>query len=154
MLHLPSNYDHASIWHRPYRLICCDPYFKCVHPAPVSVLVTCAAVSNSCHSPTPLHVLCSAALQSPEDMVVERVDLSSHILVLGIPASQESLIALLAAVRSKQLQAWRPVVIVDSDTPCKGGSWEAVAQFSDVYFVQVRDRCTDTYMYCLFGCCS
>jgi hypothetical protein len=54
-----------------------------------------------------------------------------------VPASQESLITLLATVRSKQLQACRPVVIIDKIAPCKGGSWEAVAQFSDVHFVQV-----------------
>jgi hypothetical protein len=77
-------------------------------------------------------------LQSPEDLVVQQVDMSGHILVLGVPASQESLITLLAAVRSKLLQACRPVVIIDKTTPCKGGSWEAVAQFSDVHFVQVR----------------
>lgn len=69
--------------------------------------------------------------------MVEQFDLSGHILVLGVPASQENLITLLAAVRSKQLQACRPVVIVDQTPPCKGGSWEAVAQFSDVNFVQV-----------------
>lgn len=80
-------------------------------------------------------------LQSPEELVVPRVDLSGHILVLGVPASQESLITLLAAGRSKQLQAWRPMVILDRTPPCQdsgfSGSWEAVAQFADVYFIQV-----------------
>ena len=70
--------------------------------------------------------------------MVDCIDLSGHILILGVPASQESLITLLAALRSKQLQAWRPVVIIDSQQPQLGGAWEAVAQFSDVYFIQVR----------------
>lgn len=68
----------------------------------------------------------------------ESVDLSAHILLLGSPNSQESLISLLAALRSKQLQSYRPIVIIDSERPCCGGTWETVAKFRDVYFIEVR----------------
>lgn len=63
--------------------------------------------------------------------------LSGHVLVLGVPASQDGLLSLLAVLRSKRLLQWRLVVIVDANQP-GGGSWEAVAQFSDVYFINVR----------------
>lgn len=71
-------------------------------------------------------------------MNVDLSHLSGHILILGVPASQDGLLSLLAALRSKRLLQWRPVVIIDSAEPRGGGSWEAVAQFSDVYFIQVR----------------
>jgi hypothetical protein len=71
-------------------------------------------------------------------MDVDLSHLSGHILILGVPASQDGLLSLLAALRSQRLLQWRPVVIIDSAAPRGGGSWEAVAQFSDVYFIQVR----------------
>jgi hypothetical protein len=70
--------------------------------------------------------------------VVECLELSGHILIVGSPNSQESLVSLLAALRSKQLQSYRPIVIIDSERPCCGGTWETVAKFSDVYFIEVR----------------
>lgn len=77
------------------------------------------------------------ALQSAADILVEEVDVSAHTLVLGLPASADGLLTLLAALRSKRLLHWRPVVIVDSKPPGGGGTWEAVAQFRDVYFIEV-----------------
>jgi hypothetical protein len=75
--------------------------------------------------------------QSSQDLLVDRIHLRGHILILGLPQGQEGLIALLAALRSRQLQAWRPVVIVDQQGPGQGSSWEVVAQFRDVYCIKV-----------------
>jgi hypothetical protein len=72
-------------------------------------------------------------------MTTDLSQLSDHILVLGVPASQDGLLSLLAVLRSKCLLQWRPIVIVDANTP-GGGSWEAVAQFSDVHFINVSQR--------------
>lgn len=89
-------------------------------------------------------LLCCTQLQSFVEGIDEKrrdVDLSTlsgHILLLGVPASTDGLLVLLAVLRSKRLLQWRPVVIIDSNAPSGGGSWEAVAQFKDVYFVQVR----------------
>jgi len=80
----------------------------------------------------------ASALQSPLDMVVDSVDLDGHILVMGLPSSQDSLLSLLASLRSKRLLDWRPVVIVHNTLPTRSGTWQAVAQFSDVYFIEVR----------------
>lgn len=69
--------------------------------------------------------------------MVDCVDLSGHILVLGLPASHESIITLLTALRSKQLLHIQPVVIVSKQLPCGGGSWDVVAQFESVSFIEV-----------------
>jgi hypothetical protein len=81
------------------------------------------------------------------DMSVDLSELSGHILVLGLPASQDGLLSLLAVLRSKRLLQWRPVVIIDNSEPSGGGSWEAVAQFCDVYFIKVWYSCPG---YCFF----
>jgi hypothetical protein len=65
------------------------------------------------------------------------VHVSGHILLMGLPGSMDDLLALMAPLRSKRLVTWRPVVIVDKAVPVGSGTWDAVAQFSDVYFVEV-----------------
>jgi hypothetical protein len=86
-----------------------------------------------------------------KDREVDLSRLSGHILLLGVPASTDGLLALLAVLRSKRLLQWRPVVIIDSNAPSGGGSWEAVAQFKDVYFVQVPD-CRHVLNFYLLRC--
>jgi len=76
-------------------------------------------------------------LQSPEDLAVEQAAVSGHILVLGVPASPDSLLALLAPLRSRCLRQWRPIVIVDEQMPVAGSGWDAIAEFRDVYFIEV-----------------
>jgi hypothetical protein len=75
--------------------------------------------------------------QSSQDVLLDSVDLRDHILVMGIPQGHGGLIALLAALRSRQLLAWKPVVIVDKEGPGLGGSWDVVAQLRDVYCIKV-----------------
>lgn len=76
--------------------------------------------------------------QVPQDIVMDEVELSGHIIILGVPASHDGLLSLLAALRSRQLTHWRPIVIVHNKLPTGGGTWDAIAQFSDVYFIEVR----------------
>lgn len=100
-----------------------------------------ASHNFACAVTSALYCVCCMPLQWDKwrdpIMEVDLSELSGHILVLGVPASQDGLLSLLAVLRSKRLLQWRPVVIVDSNMPVGGGSWEAVAQFSDVYFIQV-----------------
>lgn len=69
--------------------------------------------------------------------MVERAAVSEHILVLGVPASPDSLLALLAPLRTRRLRQWRPIVIVDQQRPVGGSGWDAIAQFREVYFIEV-----------------
>lgn len=78
-------------------------------------------------------------LQSAQSMVVSSVPdgLSGHVLVLGVPRSQEGLLALLAPLRSRRLTRLRPIVIIDAQAPGRGGCWDTLATFKSTYFIQV-----------------
>lgn len=69
---------------------------------------------------------------------MDQVALEGHLLIMGVPPSLDGLLALLAPLRSRRLVTWRPVVIVDSKLPSCGSTWDAVAQFVDVYFIEVH----------------
>jgi hypothetical protein len=74
-------------------------------------------------------------------MVVDEVDLRGHTLIMGMPASLDGLLGLLAPLRSKRLVTWRPIVIIDKLPPRTGGTWDAVAQLADLYFIEVCCVC-------------
>jgi hypothetical protein len=96
--------------------------------------------SHTCtHAHRPSHTCTHVYHQSTEELCVDSLpqDMAGHVLIVGLPRSQESLLALLCPLRSRRLSAWRPVVLLDSSPPGSGGCWDAVAALAHVYYIQV-----------------
>lgn len=70
----------------------------------------------------------------------------------GRASRPRGLIALLAAMRSRPLRSWRPVVIVDKQGPGQGSSWDVVTQFRDVYCIKVGSGLTSCCL--MIGWCA
>eukprot|EP00775_Hariotina_reticulata_P006540 gene6540-6766_t len=92
------------------------------------------------------HMRPPGCVESSSDLVVEEVSLAGHTLVLGRPQSQEGLLALLAPMRGKRMASWRPIVIIDQSEPGTGGCWDILAQFRDLYYVQITESINDALL--------
>ena len=71
-------------------------------------------------------------------MVLDSVEFSGHVLIVGVPPSLEALLWLVAPFRSRRLPTWTPIVIMDSGAPAAGTAWDDIARFHDVYYLEVR----------------
>lgn len=67
------------------------------------------------------HLVADHQAARAERLVVQQVALEGHVLIVGGAASPGGLLAAIAPFRSKALQRWVPVVILDDGTP--EGAW-------------------------------